>query len=114
VAVGAALFAIAFRLSLGWLYRAAYHADNVVDGIANLPRWLRLLAPVAGATVSGLIARLRNAPGQNVSNVMEAVALGRVQLSMRATASRVGSSWAAIAGGMSIGREGPLIEFGGA
>jgi CIC family chloride channel protein len=45
---------------------------------------------------------------------MEAVALGNVQLSMRATASRVASSWAAIAGGMSIGREGPLIEVGGA
>ena len=45
---------------------------------------------------------------------MEAVALGHVQLSLRATASRVASSWAAIAGGMSIGREGPLIEFGGA
>ena len=29
VAVGAALFAIAFRLSLAWLYRSAYHADNV-------------------------------------------------------------------------------------
>jgi uncharacterized membrane protein YhdT len=39
VAVGAALFAIAFRLSLGWLYRSVYHADNVVDGITNLPRW---------------------------------------------------------------------------
>ena len=114
VAVGAALFAIAFRLSLGWLYRSAYHADNVVDGITKLPRWLRLLVPVAGAAVAGLIARLRNAPSQNVSNVMEAVALGHVQLSMRATASRVASSWAAIAGGMSIGREGPLIEFGGA
>jgi chloride channel protein, CIC family len=114
VAVGAALFAIAFRSSLGWLYRSVYHADNVVDGITNLPRWLRLLVPVAGAALAGLIARLRNAPSQNVSNVMEAVALGHVQLSMRATASRVASSWAAIAGGMSIGREGPLIECGGA
>ena len=72
VAVGAALFAIAFRLSLAWLYRSAYHADNVVDGITNLPRWLRLLVPVAGPTVAGLIARFRNAPSQNVSNVMEA------------------------------------------
>jgi CIC family chloride channel protein len=45
---------------------------------------------------------------------MEAVALGRIQLSLRATASRAAASWAAIAGGMSIGREGPLIEFGGA
>ena len=48
-----------------------------------------------------------------VSNVMEAVALGNVQLSLRTTVSRVLSSWSAIATGMSIGREGPLIEFGG-
>ena len=72
VAVGAALFAIAFRSSLGWFYRSVYHTDNVVDGITNLPRWLRLLVPVAGAALAGLIARLRNAPSQNVSNVMEA------------------------------------------
>ena len=114
VAVGAALFAIAFRSALAWLYRSLYHGDNVVDGITNLPLWWRLLVPVAGATVAGAIARFRTVPAQNVSNVMEAVALGNVQLSLRATASRVASSWAAIAGGMSIGREGPLIEFGGA
>ena len=41
------------------------------------------------------------------------VALGNVQLSLRTTVSRVLSSWSAIATGMSIGREGPLIEFGG-
>jgi CIC family chloride channel protein len=114
VAIGAALFAIVFRMSLASLYRSLYQADNVVDGITNLPRWLRLTVPVIGGTVAGVIARWRKAPSQNVSNVMEAVALGRVQLSLRTTASRVASSWAAIAGGMSIGREGPLIEFGGA
>ena len=58
-----------------WLDRSVYHADNVADGITNLPRWLRLLVPVAGAAVAGLIARFRNAPSQNVSNVMEAAAL---------------------------------------
>ena len=114
VAVGAALFAIGFRLSLAWLYRAFYNGDNVVDGITNLPVIWRLLAPVAGATAAGVIARFRAGLSQNVSNVMEAVALGNVQLSLRATASRVASSWAAIGGGMSIRREGPLIEFGGA
>lgn len=114
VAVGAAGFAVAFRSSLAWMYRGAYGADNVVDSIAALPAWLRALVPVAGALVAGLIARFRPPRVQNVSNVMEAVALGRVQLSMRVTVSRVASSWAAIAGGMSIGREGPLIETGGA
>jgi CIC family chloride channel protein len=114
VALGAATFAVAFRTSLSSLYRAAYGADNVVEAIAGLPGWLRFTMPIVGAAIAGIIARRRAAPAQGVSNVMEAVALGNVHLSLRTTASRVLSSWAAIAGGMSIGREGPLIEFGGA
>lgn len=113
-AAGAAVFAVAFRASLSWLYGAIYGHDNVVDSIAALPWWLRFLAPVAGAALAGTIARFRTVRSQGVSNVMEAIALGRVQLSVRTTVSRVASSWVAIAGGMSIGREGPLIEFGGA
>src|SRR5438477_970865 len=114
VAIGATSFAIAFRASLSWFYRAVYDADSVVTAIAGLPPWLRLVVPCVAAASAGTIARVRSVPAQGVSNVMEAVALGRVQLSLRATASRVLSSWAALAGGMSIGREGPLIEFGGA
>ena len=114
VAVGAATFAVAFRASLSVLYRTVYHADNVVAAIAGLPPWLRLVVPLAGATLAGAISRIRAAPPQGVSNVMEAVALGNVRLSLRTTALRVMSSWSAIAGGMSVGREGPLIEFGGA
>ena len=95
VAVGAALFAVVFRASLAFTYRSLFAADNVVDAMARLPGWLRVLA-------------------QGVSNVMEAVALGRIQLSPRTTVSRTASSWISIASGMSIGREGPLIEFGGA
>jgi CIC family chloride channel protein len=45
---------------------------------------------------------------------MEAAVLGRVHLSLRATARKALGSWFAIAGGGSIGREGPLIQFGGA
>ena len=63
--------------------------------------------------MAGAIALLRKPSAQGVSNVMEALALGRVQLSMRSTGSRVSLSWASIAGGLSIGREGPLIESGG-
>jgi CIC family chloride channel protein len=114
VAAGAGLFAVAFRASLSWLYQGLYGHNNVVDSISSLPPWLRVVAPVCGALLAGVVARLRSGQGQGVSNVMEAVALGRVQLSLRATASRVVSAWAAIAGGVSIGREGPLIEAGGA
>jgi CIC family chloride channel protein len=114
VAVGAATFAVAFRTSLTALYRSVYQADNVVDAMTGLQPWLRFGAPLAAAAMAGLVARLRAAPTQGVSNVMEAVALGNVQLSLMTTTSRVASSWVAIGGGMSIGREGPLIEFGGA
>jgi CIC family chloride channel protein len=113
VAVGAAAFAIAFRLSLGWVYAHLFGATTVVEAMAGLPLWLRFVVPLAGGFLAGAIAWWRRAPAQGVSNVMEAVALGRVHLSLRATGWRVASSWTAIAGGMSIGREGPLIEFGG-
>ena len=53
-------------------------------------------------------------PLSALTTFMEAVALGNVRLSMRSTAVRVLSSWTSIASGLSIGREGPLIEFGGA
>jgi chloride channel protein, CIC family len=113
VGLGAALFAVAFRLLLlGW-YRHAFGATSVVEAIARLPWWLRLLVPVTGGAAAGLISAVRAGRTQNVSNVMEAIALGHVRLSMRATLSRIAASGAAIAGGLSIGREGPLIEWGG-
>ena len=114
VTIGAGAFAVAFRASLSAVYQTFYGADNIVDSIARLPRWLRLTMPVAAAAIAGSIGRLRSSHTQGVSNVMEAIALGRVRLSLPATASRVASSWVAIAGGLSIGREGPLIEVGGA
>ena len=114
VAAGAATFAVAFRMSLTTLYRTVYHADNVVEAMMGVQPWWRFGVPLGAATIVGFIARLRTPPTQGVSSVMEAIALGNVQLSLRTTLSRVVSSWVAITGGMSIGREGPLIEFGGA
>ncbi len=114
VTLGAGAFAVAFRASLAALYGRLFGAENVVDAITGLPLWMRLVVPLVAATMAGTIARVLAHRTQGVSNVMEAIALGRVQLSLRVTASRVVSSWVAIAGGLSIGREGPLIEVGGA
>jgi chloride channel protein, CIC family len=113
-AVAATFFAVAFRRSLALAYQGVFGAVNVVEAIRGLPWWLRILMPALGGAISGSIGRLWMKTPQGVSNVMEAVALGNVHLSLRATAVRVISSWSAIAAGMSIGREGPLIEFGGA
>lgn len=113
VTAGAGAFAIAFRASLAAVYQGVYGAENIVEAVTGLPRWMRFVVPFVAAAAAGTIARFRAPRMQGVSNVMEAIALGRVQLSLRSTASRVASSWIAIAGGMSIGREGPLIEVGG-
>jgi H+/Cl- antiporter ClcA len=113
VTAGTGGFAIAFRASLAALYRGLFGAENVVEAITGQPRWMRLVVPLVAAAAAGTIARWWAPRTQGVSNVMEAIALGRVQLSLRSTASRVASSWVAIAGGLSIGREVPLIEVGG-
>ena len=113
VAAGAAAFAVTFRALLAGAYLRFFRAGNVVDAITRLPLALRFAVPVAGGFLAGAVSRLRAQRRQGVSNVMEAVVLGNVRLSLRATAARVAASWVAIASGLSIGREGPLIEFGG-
>lgn len=113
VAIGAALFAIAFRASLGWFYRTAFSTTDIVRAVRGFPWWMRVLIPAVGGLLAGLASTSTRARQQSVSNVMEAVVFGRFRLSLRATASRLAGSWAAIASGFSIGREGPLIEFGG-
>jgi CIC family chloride channel protein len=115
VAVAAAGFAIAFRSALAAVIRGASGATNVVDAMSGAAWWWRLGIPAAGALVAGLFARaISHRPGGGVSDVMEAVALGRVRLSLPATIVKSAASWCAIVSGGSLGREGPLIQFGGA
>lgn len=113
VAAGAAVFAITFRTLLAAIYLHGYGAANVVAAITLLPAWLRILVPTVAGGAAGGCSYFWRHRRQGVSNVMEAVALGRVRLSLRTTVARVCASFVAIAGGLSIGREGPLIEFGG-
>lgn len=116
VALGAAGFAIAFRAALGFVVHRWGNGPDVVSAARSAPIWLRLLAPAVGGLLAGLLGILvaRAPAGQGVADVMEAVVLGRVRLSMRVTLLKSLSSWLAIASGGSLGREGPLIQFGGA
>ncbi len=115
VALGAALFAVAFRALLAWSYRAASGAADVVTAFERAPVWLRLVLPGVGGLGAGLVALVlaRSRGGHGVGDVMEAVVFGRVHLSMRTTLLKSVGSWVAIVAGGSIGREGPLIQFGG-
>lgn len=113
VSLGAAAFAMAFRAALSALYGRLFHAQDVLSAFERLPAVARIALPTAGALVAGLVVRLAPSSGHGVSDVMEAVVLGRVRLSLRATTLKAIASWFAIATGGSIGREGPLIQFGG-
>ncbi len=118
VVVGAvaAVFASVFRRALGGALSALFGAHDVVSAMQGLPWWGRLSLPVAGALVAGVLAMLaaRGEGNQGVGDVMEAVVVGRTRLSLRVTLFKSLGSWFAIASGGSIGREGPLIQFGGA
>jgi CIC family chloride channel protein len=116
VALSAAAFAIAFRASLAFVLRAFADSPDVVTAMKQLPFWPRFLLPAVGGLLAGVLGLFvaRAPAGHGVGDVMEAVVLGRVQLSLPVTLLKSLASWFAIAFGGSLGREGPLIQFGGA
>jgi len=115
VAVLAALFATAFRASIEAIFRGLFHAENVLVAFSRLPLPTRIALPALGGFVAGaasaIAARMRE--GQGVGDVMEAVVLGGRRMSIRATLWKAAGSWSAIVSGGSLGREGPIIQFGG-
>jgi chloride channel protein, CIC family len=116
VAFAAAGFAIVFRSLLLGVSELIAGTQDVVSMMRRLPMGARIALPAAGALCAGLLGLLvaRGGGGQGVGDVMEAVVLGRVRLSMRVTLLRSLASFFAIGSGGSLGREGPLIQFGGA
>ena len=118
VALLSAGFAIAFRATLGLAARALGGDSSIVSVIADAPMWLRVALPAAGGLLAGVVvvalARVRRTGAGGVGNVMEAIVLGRVRVSIVRSAMQALASWLAIAGGNSLGREGPLIQAGAA
>jgi CIC family chloride channel protein len=115
VAVAAGGFAIAFRATLTLAVRGVAGVASIVEGMTNADWWWRLSLPMVGALAAGLLSlSIARRGGGGVSDVMEAVALGKTRLSMLVTLVKSAASWCAIVCGGSLGREGPLIQFGGA
>jgi chloride channel protein, CIC family len=116
VATLTALFGIAFRAAASFLFHELFRASDVVSSFEALRPRYRLPLVVAGALAAGLVGRLasRHRSGQGVGGVMEAVALGTGRISLRASLWKALGCWLAIVTGSSIGREGPIIQFGGA
>lgn len=115
VALGAAAFAVLFRHTIGWVFTHGYGAPDVLTAFERLPWYARVAVPMVGAALAGFSgaigAKLKG--GHGVGEVMEAVALGKGQISLRHTLLKAFGSWLAIVSGGSVGREGPLIQFGG-
>ncbi|HEY2734725.1 MAG TPA: hypothetical protein VGI70_12110, partial [Polyangiales bacterium] len=101
VGVAAGGFAIAFRFLLGVAVRAISRAPDLVSAMGHLPIALRVLYPALGGLFAGLLALAVSRIGHNqgVGDVMEAVVLGKVRLSMRVTLLRSLASWCAIVSG---------------
>ena len=112
VAIAAASFAMVFRGGLSLVYRTLFRAHDVLEAFQRLPKWSRIVVPALGGLGAGLLARM-SPKASGVGDVMEAVVLGRRHLSLRATLWKAAGSFVAIGTGGSIGREGPLIQFGG-
>ncbi len=114
VALGAALFAAAFRWSLGFVYRTVFAHRDLVEIFRALPWTMRLALPAGGGLLVGLLGIVadRRAGGAGVGDVMEAVVLGDRKLSLVRTSWKALGSWVALATGGSVGREGALIQFG--
>jgi len=115
VAIGAAGFAVLFRRAIGWVFARGYGAPDVLTAFTSLPWYARIAVPTIGAGLAGFLGALgaKLKGGHGVGEVMEAVALGKGQISLRLTMLKALGSWLAIVSGGSVGREGPLIQFGG-
>jgi CIC family chloride channel protein len=115
VSAAAGGFAVLFRLALALAVKSVAGVSNIVAAMEGADWWWRLLLPMIGAAAAGVLAlAVAKRGGGGVSDVMEAVALGRTRLSISVTLVKSAASWCAIVCGGSIGREGPLIQVGGA
>jgi CIC family chloride channel protein len=115
VAVGAAAFAVLFRHAIAIVFVRGYRAGDVLSAFEALPWYARIAIPALGGALAGLLGRIAATlkGGHGVGEVMEAVALGKGRISLRLTLLKAFGSWLAIISGGSVGREGPLIQFGG-
>ncbi|HVW27811.1 MAG TPA: chloride channel protein [Polyangiaceae bacterium] len=115
VALGAAAFAVFFRTAINAVFVHLYRARDVLAAFRTISWPWRLVIPAAGGALAGAMSVVasRFKGGQGVGDVMEAVVLGRRHISLRLALSKALGSWFAIVSGGSVGREGPIIQFGG-
>ncbi|MDN0077194.1 chloride channel protein [Crenobacter sp. SG2303] len=113
--VAGALATILFRelLYLIESLLAAEPRNGLVSLARSLAPWQRVIVPLVGGFVAGLILQkgLALARGSATGDYMEAVRVGDGKLGVRTTLVKSGSSLLSIASGSSIGREGSMVAL---
>jgi CIC family chloride channel protein len=107
-------FAIAFRAALHGALQLLFHRPDILSAFQALPTAWRIIVPAIGGLIAGLLGMIaaRRAGGHGVAEIMEAVALGRGQPSIPMALLKGMGSFTAIVSGGSVGREGPIVQFG--
>jgi len=88
-------------------------AVGLVQAATELVWWHRMVVPIAGGLLAGLILHLggRTLPSPRAVDYMEAVLVGDGRIGFRTTLLNSLSSLCSIASGGSIGREGPMVQL---
>jgi chloride channel protein, CIC family len=109
-ALGAILFATLTEDIYGWF---GDRKLGVVDAMAHLPWWARLLVPSLGGACAGLVLLFgqRLTRAQSSTDYMEAIAIGSGRLPVRASLVKTAAALFSIGSGGSIGREGPMVQL---
>ncbi len=102
-----------FRQAMYAVMRLYTTSQHLVAAATALPLWLRVVIPTTCATVGGLImwGGHRWIKRPRGPEYMEAVRVGDGILPLGPNATRTLSSLASVSGGITIGREGTMIQF---
>jgi CIC family chloride channel protein len=108
-----ALVTIGFREAVLGVEQLVYgRSDGLVRIAAGLVWWQRLITPMLGGLVAGVVlAWARRMPEHTGGDYMEAIAVGSGDLGVRASCLKALSSAATVASGGAIGREGPMVQL---
>lgn len=97
--------------SVEWLLTR--HTGSIVQDARSLPLWARVLVPVAGGIMAGLVLQFgkRWTLGSAYIDYIDAAREGKVELNDRANTIRTLASLLSVGSGASIGREGPMVQI---
>lgn len=114
VGIVGGLASIAFRESVDLFhYFLTGSPGGMVESFGHLPLWRRLTTPAIGAGLAGIVLLLgkRITKNRSTTDYMEAIALGDGRVPFRTSMVKSAAALCAIAGGASIGREGPMVQL---